>query len=270
MSQRDYWNHEAGPVWVEENESLDAMLAPLGEAAIAALRPAAGEHILDIGCGAGATSRALAARVGAAGAVTAVDLSAPLVDLALSKGGDITFICADASRDPFPGAPFDAAFSRFGVMFFDEPEAAFAHIGKAVKPGGRLAFVCWRTMMENAWARETVAAGLPFLKEPPTPSDPTAPGPFAFADKDRTAGILGVSGWRDIAIDALDTDYVLGPNAVATAPKMLRIGPLGRLIREQGVDPGAVVGALETLLQRYETPAGVAMPAACWIISARR
>jgi len=270
MTQADYWNHDAGFVWVEENEALDAMLAPLGAAALAALAPAAGENVLDIGCGAGATSREIAARVAPGGAVTAVDISAPLVDLAMRKGGDITYICADAGRDPLPHAPFDAAFSRFGVMFFEDPTAAFAHIGAAMKPGARLAFICWRTMAENAWARETIMAGLPFLKTPPTPPDPTAPGPFAFADKERTAGILAAAGWRDIEINPLDTDYVLGPNARATAPKMLRIGPLGKLIREQEIDPAGVVGAIEALLQRYETPAGVAMKAACWIVTAKR
>lgn len=269
-AQADYWNHEGGPVWVEENAQLDAMLAPLGEAAMAALDARPGENVLDIGCGAGATSRALAARVAPGGGVTAVDISAPLVDLAMSKGGDVTYICADAGGDPLPHAPFDAAFSRFGVMFFEDPVAAFAHLGAAMKPGGRIAFICWRAMMENAWARETLVAGLPFLKAPPAPPEPHAPGPFAFADKDRLAGLLQAGGWGSVTIAPFDTDYVLGPSARETAPKMLRIGPLGKLIREQDVDPASVVGALEPLLQRYETPAGVAMPAACWIVTARR
>ncbi|MBU6371908.1 MAG: methyltransferase domain-containing protein [Alphaproteobacteria bacterium] len=269
-AQADYWNHNAGPVWVEENESLDAMLAPLGEAAMAALTPRAGEAILDIGCGAGATSRVLATRVQPGGSVTAVDISAPLVDLAMSKGGDVAYICADAGRDPLPHAPFDAAFSRFGVMFFEDPVAAFTHIGAAMKPGGRIAFICWRGMAENAWARETLVAALPFLKAPPQPPEPHAPGPFAFADRDRTAGLLAAAGWRDIHIEPLDTDYVLGPSAAAAAPKMLRIGPLGPLIREQGIDPATIGDALTTMLSRYETPKGVAMPAACWVVTAAR
>ena len=270
MDQKQYWNGDAGAVWVEENAALDAMLAPLGAAAIAALGPRAGERILDIGCGAGATSRALAAAVGPSGSVTGMDISAHLVDLALQVGGDVTFVCGDASVDPFPGAPFDAAFSRFGVMFFERPVEAFAHIAEAMRPGGRLAFVCWRAMADNAWARETVAAGLPHLKEPPPPMDPTAPGPFAFADKDRVLNILADAGWRDGAAEALDTDYVLGVDAAATAQKMLRIGPLGRLIMQQDADPAPILSALESLLGKYQTPAGVAMPAACWIVTARR
>jgi SAM-dependent methyltransferase len=270
MTQADYWNHDAGPVWVEENEALDAMLVPLGEAAMAALAPRSGENVLDIGCGAGATSRALAARVLPGGSVTAVDISAPLIDLAMRKGGDISFICADAGRDPLPNAPFDAAFSRFGVMFFEDPVAAFMHIGSAMKPGGRIAFVCWRAMMENVWARETIVAGMPFLTEPPAPPEPNAPGPFAFADKDRTAGLLAAAGWTDVAFEPLNTDYVLGPDAAHTAPKMLRIGPLGRLLREQQVEVAGVEEALRGLLARYETPQGVTMPAACWIVTARR
>jgi SAM-dependent methyltransferase len=262
MDQRTYWNSEAGETWAKEATRLEAMLAPIGDAVIEALAPQPGERVLDVGCGAGANSRALAA-LGCA--VTGVDVSAPLLDVAKAKGGGPAYLLADAGADALPG-PFEALYSRFGVMFFADPVAAFAHLRGAMVPGGRMAFVCWRSMLDNDWAREPLAAALPFLTTPPQPGDPHAPGPFAFADGARTQGILKTAGWREVSVEPLTLPYRVGVDADDALSLMLKIGPLGKLLREQ---PEAVAGtlpALKALIAEHTGPEGVVFTAQCWVV----
>jgi SAM-dependent methyltransferase len=266
MNQREYWNSEAAEVWISLADRLDPMLEPFGAAAIAALAPRAGERVLDIGCGAGATTRALAERVGPAGKAIGVDVSAALVAVARARGG-AEFHACDAGSDPLPGAPFDAAFSRFGVMFFEDPPAAFAHLRAALRPGGRIAFVCWRTFGENPWAYEPLPLVQPHLREPLPVTPPGAPGPFAFGDGARLQGILEAAGWTCVTLTPLDTDYLLGPTPEAAAAISLRLGPLGRVIRTQRLDADLIRGVLEDLLRRHMTDRGVLMDAACWIVT---
>ena len=268
MDQRDYWNGEAGVTWAGQNEALDAMLEPLGTAAIAALDPALGERVIDVGCGAGATSRALFARVGDGGAVLGVDVSAPLLEVARVRGGGPRYLHADAAEAPIPDAPYDAAFSRFGVMFFADPRAAFAHLRGALRAAGRLAFVCWRGAEENGWARDTLAAALPFLGEPPAPTPPGAPGPFAFADGARLDALLGGAGFRAIDRCPFSADYVLGPTPERAVELAMRTGPVGKLLRERAVDPAPVRAALEALCARHLGARGVTVQAACWVVRA--
>ena len=150
--QATYWNEGAGPTWVELQAPLDRQLAPLGQAAMAALAPKPGERILDIGCGAGNTTLELARAVAPDGRVTGADISHTLLEVARRRGADmagVRFVEADVQVHSFEPGGFDAVFSRFGVMFFSDPTAAFVNIRRALKPGGRLAFVCWRTPAEN-------------------------------------------------------------------------------------------------------------------------
>ncbi len=265
MDQRSYWNSDAGETWAKEAARLDAMLNPLGEAVIAALAPQAGERILDVGCGAGSTSRALAA---AGATMTGVDVSAPMLSVARAAGCGPSYVEADAGADPLPG-PFDALFSRFGVMFFADPVAAFAHLRGAMAPRGRFAFVCWRTMMENDWAREPLAAALPHLTMPPDMPEPHAPGPFAFADPERTEGILISAGWRDVSLEPLTLPYRVGADGPDAVSLMLKIGPMGRLLREQPEAMPKVLPALEALIDRHAGPEGVVFTAACWLVRGR-
>src|SRR5438445_7565135 len=192
--------------WAEVREPLERQLAPLGRRFLAALAPHPDESILDVGCGGGETALDLARAVAPDGTVVGVDLSAAVLAFAerAAKGsGRVRFVQADAQLFPFEPASFDAAFSRFGVMFFADPTAAFINIRRSLKPNGRLAFVCWRALEENALDILPLSAASAHL--PPQPAhDPDAPGPFAFANGDRVRGILETAGFSEIEIIARD------------------------------------------------------------------
>lgn len=273
--QIDYWNGEAGRKWTEQAERLDAMLAPFAEAVIAHADLKSGEFVIDIGCGAGALSLLAAEKVGADKGVLGVDVSAPMLGLAANRaqqaGLPARFERADASTYA-SSLKADAVISRFGIMFFDDPVAAFANILANTAPGGRLAFACWQALPVNDWAFAPVRAALPFLKSPPEPGEPDAPGPFAFQDRDRTTRLLSEAGWQDVEITPCELNMVMPGNDVATSAKfMLQLGPLSRLLATQEIDPQPVEAALQDLLSSHRDADGrVAMHAASWLVSARR
>jgi SAM-dependent methyltransferase len=271
-AQRAYWNESVGGTWAKFQDLLDRQIDGLGLAAMAALDVQPGETVLDIGCGCGQTSIELAERVGPAGRVTGVDISHTMLEVARARPttdamAPVEFIEADAQVAAFPHAPYDAVFSRFGVMFFENPTSAFTNIAKALKPGGRLAFVCWRAISENEWMSApaaSVADMLPATK----PSDPYAPGPFAFADEDRLAGILDQAGFSNFAIRRHDALISAGSldNQMILA---FRVGPLATALRENPDLAPRVEGRVREALSRYMTPNGdMAMPASCWIVTA--
>jgi SAM-dependent methyltransferase len=263
-----YWNEQAGPTWAAEQAALDRQLAPLGHRVMAELDLAAGERVLDVGCGAGETSLELAAQ---GAEVLGVDISRPLLEVARRRAegqGRVRFLEADAQAHPFPPGTFDAVFSRFGVMFFADPAAAFANLRRALKPGGRLAFVCWRRPDENPFMTAPMAAALQHVAAPPPPPDPHAPGPFAFADPDRVRDILSAAGFTDIALTPHDEK--IGRNDLDTALALsLKIGPLGAVLRENPDRRDAVVGAVRDLLAAHDGPDGVTLDSATWIVTAR-
>ncbi|MBV9046166.1 MAG: class I SAM-dependent methyltransferase [Alphaproteobacteria bacterium] len=270
--QIKFWNGVTGEKWAQHNADMDRNLtdATSGVIALAAAKP--GERIVDIGCGAGETSLLLADAVGDEGSVLGVDVSGPLLELARKRAGsrkNVRFVQGDAAFHAFtPHA--DLVFSRFGVMFFDKPAPAFANIRKALKPGGRLAFVCWRPPMENEWIRATVGTAQPLLPPQP-PADPFAPGPFAFADPKRVESILGEAGFKSVKVEKLDGQMNLGPSVEHAVYQMTNLGPLSRALNEEGVDDAtrAKVGkAVGETLDKIRKD-GVIKPAiACWLVSA--
>lgn len=263
-----YWNDAAGPTWAELSGPLDRQLAPLGRRAMAELDLGPGQRVLDVGCGAGETTLELAATGAHA---VGVDISRPLLEVARARSGgrgEIRFFEADAQTYPFEPASFDAVFSRFGVMFFADPAAAFANIRRAMKPGGRLAFVCWRAPAENPIMSLPMMAALPHVGAPPSPPEPGAPGPFAFADPQRVRGILSTAGFADVAVTPHDEPIGSGDRET-TLGLALRIGPLGALLRENPDRRDAVVGAVRAALAPYDGPDGVKLDSATWIVTAR-
>jgi ubiquinone/menaquinone biosynthesis C-methylase UbiE len=270
-AQIEYWNDQAGNTWAEMQPLLDLQLAPLGRRAIDALSPGPGERILDIGCGCGTTTLALAERVAPDGAVLGLDISGPMLAVARRAAAEAGhthagFAEQDAQTANFE-TPFDAAFSRFGVMFFADPPAAFANIRAALRPGGRMAFVCWRSPAENPWMMVPMQAAEPFLP-PPAPTDPNAPGPFAFADPRRVRAILQSAGFAEFAITPYETP-IGGLPLDQALTLALRVGPLGRALRENPQGREAAVQAVRAALATYETQGGVLIPSASWIVTAR-
>lgn len=269
--QIEYWNGPVGEKWARFQARMDASLSEASGAVLALAAPRAGERILDIGCGAGTTSRALAAAVGAGGHVTAVDVSQPLLNQARAGGvpDNLEFVRADASTCAFaPG--HDLLFSRFGVMFFDAPAAAFTHLRGALKPGGRMAFICWRPAAENEWVTLPLEVAKTFVPPQP-PADPHAPGPFAFADPQRLRGILAEAGFQDIAIAPFDGHMDMGASPKDAAFQMVNLGPTARLLREADDDTRAKVeSAVEAMFAaRQKNGEAIRLTIACWLVSAQ-
>ena len=270
--QIEYWNQQAGPTWVEENARLDAMLEPLGRAALEKAAIAPGQRVLDVGCGAGQTTLEIAARVGAEGSALGVDISAPLLALARERAqarglAQVSFEQADAQVEPLHD--FDVVFSRYGVMFFADPVEAFANLRRALAPGGRMTFVCWRAVTENPWIRDPMLALAQHL-ELPAPK-PGAPGPFSLADPERLRKVLERARFTDVVLDPLDMSLQLGggtslDDALAF---VTRVGPTASLLREHPEVLPAATESLRAALEPHLGPEGVRMPSASWIVSAR-
>lgn len=274
-----YWNEAAGPSWVAMQERLDAQLVALGTLARERAGIAAGERVLDVGCGCGGTTLELARAVGADGRVVAVDISEPMLARARARAeasdlaARIEWQGVDAQTARFPEASFDCVYSRFGVMFFADPPAAFTNLRRALRPGGRLAFVCWQARERNPWMLAPALAAMQHVAFPPPPP-PDAPGPFAFADPGRVRGILAAAGFDAIALEAIDEPMPLGRGGLDEALELvLAVGPVGQALREAQAGPEQrerVVAAVREALARFETPRGLEAPASAWIVTARR
>lgn len=266
--QAAYWNKTGGQAWVDLQDMMDDLNRPVEEALVDRAFPGVGKQVLDIGCGAGATTLAMARRLGAEGLSLGVDISAPLIEIASGQAAPgARFVQADAQTYDFDGARFDAAMSRFGVMFFSDFDAAFANIRSGLKPGAELVFACWRSPADNPMAIIPGRAAAPYLPPSP-PTDPLAPGRFAFADPERVRGILSRSGWNDIDITRLDA-----PTPIALADLVtlsLRMGPLAAALREADeTTRGKVRDAVTTALEAEAVDGVVPMVAGCWLVTAR-
>lgn len=271
----DDWNGALGERWAKFVEETERHVKPFGEAALKAAGAGPGERVLDIGCGCGGTSFALAEAVGREGTVYGVDVSTPMLEVANERLGasgltQLSFAHGDAATADLPGN-IDLLFSRFGVMFFDDPAAAFAHMRAAMKPGGRVAFVCWRHPRENPWAMAPLVAARQALNHNPPPADINAPGPFAFSDRDRLTGILGESGFSSVAIEPFDAQVKLGDTPEAAAADAMKFGPVSRLLREFGEHraPEVIPVVAAALAGHSDGTGAVRMNGATWIVTAK-
>ena len=272
QDQVEYWNGRGGKNWAAQQDYTDQILGHITEAFIPFAAAKKGESVLDIGCGCGTTTFTFAACVGRDGSVAGIDISAPMLAVAQARAAasqaDIPFIEADASTYAFQPV-FDLVASRFGVMFFEDPVTAFRNIRKALAPKGRLAFVCWRALADNGWAATPIAAAMPLLP-PQEPPDPTAPGPFSFADPKRIETILSGAGFRDVEIMKYDGHMDMAATVDEAADYMLKIGPLSRASAE--LDDAArakIRDVVAKALKPWLTPDGVHGPVACWFVRAR-
>ena len=266
-AQIEQWNGPVGQRWAANHLALDASLLPICDALFARAAVGPTERVLDVGCGCGTTTMRLRAL---AASVQGVDISGPMLAVARARaaGDDVAFTLADASTHDFD-TRFDLIFSRFGVMFFADPAAAFGHLRAQLAPGGRMVFACWRAVADNAWATVPRAiAGELVPSEAPSP--PEAPGPFALADRARLDGILAAAGFARRAIEPLDSVLVFGQTAEQAADHAMRMGPLGRAAADLPEEARAQIRArLIPGLARYAGPQGFALPAAVWLVDAR-
>jgi SAM-dependent methyltransferase len=231
------------------------------------------DRVLDIGCGTGQTTRA-AARRAPAGHALGLDLSAPQLARARALARDeavtnVAFQQGDAQVHPLPAAGFDVAISRFGVMFFADPVAAFANVARALGRGGRLAFVCPQAAADQPWFTAPLAGLVEGEPEIPSPDD-SGPGMFSLADPDRIVAVLGAAGFADVRPAPLATPMDFGPTVAAAVAFYLGSGPVRALLEERPELRGPARDRLEATLGRYLTPTGVRVPATHWLVTARR
>lgn len=269
-----YWNEVAGPRWVSQNERLDHMIGALGTAAIERAAPAPGERVIDVGCGCGSTSLEIARRAGTAGSVLGVDISAPMLGVARERASaaNVRFETADAQTHAFPAASFDLVFSRFGVMFFADPTAAFRNLRGALRPSGRIVFLCWQALARNPWMTVPLAALASVVPLPPPPP-PDAPGPFSFGDPERVRGILSSAGFGEIAFEPLEQKVWIGGKGASldeSAQFALQLGPAGAAFRDAAPEQrDRVAKVVRDALAAHATPDGVPMDAVAWVVRAR-
>jgi SAM-dependent methyltransferase len=270
QAQAELWNNQAGHNWVEQNAMLDRLFTPFERPLIDAVQGA--QAVLDVGCGAGATTFAVARNLDQGGRCTGADISVPLIERARRRAsetgaGNTDFLLADAQTHDFQPQTFDAVISRFGVMFFDDPVAAFANLRRASLPEAGLACIVWRGRQDNPFMTAAERAAAPLLPEAP-PRDPAAPGQFAFADPGRVEGILSTAGWRDVDIQPLDVACTMTVDDLETY--MTRVGPVSLAL--PGLDEDrrrAVIDAVWRGFQPFLADGEARFTAACWMVRAR-
>lgn len=273
--QIEYWNEVSGPKWVNLQEDLDAQLGPLQDGLLKIANAQTGEVVIDIGCGCGASTLALGEAVGADGNVTGLDISAPMLRharvRAQSAGLDqVSFVEGDAQVYDFKEGSVDLVTSRFGIMFFEDFSTAFKNFHRALKPGGRIAFMCWRAPQENPWMTIPLAAASEFIEMPPPPEDPQAPGPFALADEGFVVPMMEGCGFNNVDMTRLDKKLRLGRgNEVDDAYEFnLKVGPLASALADQTEETvEKVKQAIFSELANHHGPDGVMLSFAPWLVT---
>lgn len=271
--QIEFWNGPASDSWTEFMDSQDRMLGPLGEVAMAAANLTIGHHVIDIGCGCGATTLELARRVGAPGHVLGVDISTSMLERARKRAAaqeqsSIALQNSDAATYGFAPQSFDRVFSRFGVMFFADPVAAFSNIRAALKPGGRLAFVCWQPLDLNPWMAIMISVATQYLERPKPPA-PNDPGPFAFREPDRVTAILSDAGYARIEISPHHQALEFESDIDGTVSKLIQLGPMAQPIAQAPKNiQDRIRNDLTASIQDYLTSDGVKIDSATWIVCA--
>lgn len=274
-SQFEAWNGESGHRWVARADERDRVIAPVADALLATAAPTRGTRVLDIGCGCGATTLMAATRVGSAGFALGVDLSEPMLEVARQRAGvtgalNTTFTHADAQTHRFEPASVDLVISRFGTMFFSDPDAAFSNIATALRSGGRLCLATWQPLAANEWLTIPGAALLAHADLPATPPD--GPGMFAQSDPAKVRATLSAAGFSDITIDATDVTFTVGQTIDNAVDHLADSGPGRALLETIGEGPAreAALADVRDALAGHHDDSGVRLGGGIWLITATR
>lgn len=267
--QITYWNEVAGPKWVKVGDEMDARFAAINDLLLLQAAPQPGQKIIDIGCGTGTTARPFADAVAPTGHVTGIDISVPMLGVARARGGPITYLQADAQTETFGGQKFDLLISRFGVMFFSDPIAAFTNLHAALAPGGRLCFICWAPLSQNPHWQIPFDIVRAHLGDP-DPRHPHAPGPLAFADAAYVEYILAKSGFSAITITPTPVP-IIGKSLEEESQIACFLGPAGALLDEKQASPEAranIRAHVAAAIANFQTQEGMSLPATVHVVSA--
>ena len=272
--QKDFWSGKGGDYWVEKQSEMDIMLNPLGEKALAKLDLQSNSKVLDIGCGCGATTLEIA-KVVSEGTVTGLDISVPMLDKAKSEAKNkgienVDFKVVDVQVEQLAYEEYDSAYSRFGVMFFDDPFEAFKNIFSSVRVGGQLSFVCWQDPSLNPWQSLSLQVIRGYLDMPSPP--PRSPGPFAFHEKDYVKEILEKSGFSNISFDDNQENITMfaGKSLEEASEDYLAINPVVTEMLKDSTDDlkSEIVESLKEAFSDFHRGDGLVFPSATWVVSA--
>lgn len=270
--QIEFWNGGPGRRWVTNQEALDRVWRPIGDPAIERAAVLPGERVIDVGCGCGATTLELAARIGPSGSAVGIDISQPMLARARERAqtlglANLAFVQADASTHQFAGNA-DLVFSRAGVMFFGDPVAAFTNLRRALRPGGRIVFVCFRDRQLNPWWTVPLAAAANAIPSRAPTLKPPA-DLFALADEPYLRAMLDASGFVSSVYEAINHDLVLGDDVDSATEFSVEAGPVGLLMADADHEIRARIRqAIRQSLAGHAGPAGISLRAATWIVQA--
>ena len=276
-NQKDFWSGKGGDIWVERQNAMDTMLSPLGEAALNKLNFNEEENVLDIGCGCGNTTLNIAKRIGPSGNVTGLDISEPMLKRAKESAVEMSitntsFKCVDVQTEDLGDQIYSAAFSRFGVMFFEDSIAAFKNINKSLISGGYLSFVCWQSPAVNPWQSLFIQEVKKFLDLPSPP--PRSPGPFAFMESEYVSSILEESKFQDITIEGHEAEVNMfsGRSLSDSVKDYISINPVvTQMLKESSENQIAeIVNSGIEAFSPYFSEKGLIFPSATWLVTARK
>ncbi len=276
-NQKDFWSGKGGDIWVERQNAMDTMLSPLGEAALNKLNFNEEENVLDIGCGCGHTTLNIAKRIGPSGNVTGLDISEPMLKRAKESAVEMSitntsFKCVDVQTEDLGDQIYSAAFSRFGVMFFEDSIAAFKNINKSLISGGCLSFVCWQSPAVNPWQSLFIQEVKKFLDLPSPP--PRSPGPFAFMESEYVSSILEESKFQDITIEGHEAEVNMfsGRSLSDSVKDYISINPVvTQMLKESSENQIAeIVNSGIEAFSPYYSEKGLIFPSATWLVTARK
>ena len=276
-NQKDFWSGKGGDIWVERQNAMDTMLSPLGEAALNKLNFNEEENVLDIGCGCGHTTLNIAKRIGPSGNVTGLDISEPMLKRAKESAVEMSitntsFKCVDVQIEDLGDQIYSAAFSRFGVMFFEDSIAAFKNINKSLISGGYLSFVCWQSPAVNPWQSLFIQEVKKFLDLPSPP--PRSPGPFAFMESEYVSSILEESKFQDITIEGHEAEVNMfsGRSLSDSVKDYISINPVvTQMLKESSENQIAeIVNSGIEAFSPYYSEKGLIFPSATWLVTARK